>query len=205
MSPAYVARYVRENNLRRPAYDVFESTRRRVQHLLVDDEISLNGGEVYRADATAIRDVVPARSVDLIVTSPPYLGLLRYGAFNWLRLWFLQEDSSIVDRRLDSTNSLDRYSSFILSALCEFEAVVRPGSHCVIVVGELRGRRVASLARHIADIVVPLTSWVVVSIQNDIDVSDAKTTRIWGDGRRGDASHRDEVLVLRMAARQSRS
>ena len=35
---------------------------------------------------------VRAGSVDLVVTSPPYLQVVNYGTANWIRLWLLGVD-----------------------------------------------------------------------------------------------------------------
>jgi site-specific DNA-methyltransferase (adenine-specific) len=32
-----------------------------------------------------------------MVTSPPYLRVIRYGSYDWLRLWFLSHDPKQVD------------------------------------------------------------------------------------------------------------
>ena len=36
-------------------------------------------------------------SIQLIVTSPPYLKNINYGKYNWIRLWLLNEDVKKVD------------------------------------------------------------------------------------------------------------
>jgi hypothetical protein len=197
MSPGYVAGYVERHNLRRPPYDVFASCRRRAKSLLTPTAPVLRG-TVYLGDATQVSHVVEKGSVDLIITSPPYLGLLRYGAFNWLRLWFLGEEANDVDRMLDTTSSVERYENFMLSFLCDLALVAKPRSRAVLFVGELRRRRVRSLAQTLLRNVVPLTPWRTIALSSDVSTEDSKTTRIWGEGKRGDASNRDEVLVLQL-------
>lgn len=199
MSPAYVAGYVERHSLRRPPYDVFANTKRRAQSLLRGVTSRLQG-TVLLADATQISSLLGPMIVDLVVTSPPYLGLLRYGAFNWLRLWFLDEDAAEIDRRLDSTGSMERYESFMLSFLCDLAIVSKPGSHAVLVVGELKRQRTGSLAKSLIRNVAPLTPWSVVALISDQSIRDRKTTRIWGDVKKGNASDRDEILVLRRSS-----
>ena len=38
--------------------------------------------------------------MSLIFTSPPYLRVVRYGKFNWIRLWLLGESVEAIDRNL---------------------------------------------------------------------------------------------------------
>jgi site-specific DNA-methyltransferase (adenine-specific) len=147
--------------------------------------------------ANVADEEIPVVDADLIVTSPPYLGVLRYGSFNWLRLWFLGFEPDPVERGLDSTNSLERYLSFMLSALTRLEQTVKSGAFCVLVLGNLRRGGGLSLAREVAESVIPLTGWVAIAFSDDVDIRAAKTTRIWGEERRGMITTNDQTLTLR--------
>src|SRR5438132_790856 len=101
MSPDYVRKFVREHRLRQPPVDVFVKLRGRVHWLLRDGALPGKGlRQAIVGDATKL-PLVLANSgiakVDAIITSPPYLGVLRYGAFNWIRLWFLGHGPAVVD------------------------------------------------------------------------------------------------------------
>ena len=52
-----------------------------------------------------------ANSVDLVVTSPPFLNTVDYKKDNWLRLWFagLKEETMACDVHA----SLERWRSFV--------------------------------------------------------------------------------------------
>jgi site-specific DNA-methyltransferase (adenine-specific) len=196
MSPRYVERYVETHRLRAVPYDAFQNLRRRVLYLLEQNPGGLSGSVAREGDATNQASYLGLPSPALVLTSPPYLGVLRYGAFNWLRLWFLGYDARAVDISLMSTGSPERYLAFMLSFLTTVYDFVAPGGRLIIIVGELRNRRLQNLARVIADDVVPLSRWQIDAIERDVDVEDTKTTRIWGDAKRGRASGRDDALIL---------
>ena len=40
----------------------------------------------------------------LVVTSPPYLRVVKYGYYNWLRTWFLGFDARAIDATLDDAH-----------------------------------------------------------------------------------------------------
>ena len=40
----------------------------------------------------------------LVLTSPPYLRVVKYGYYNWLRTWFLGYDSRAIDATLDDAH-----------------------------------------------------------------------------------------------------
>jgi site-specific DNA-methyltransferase (adenine-specific) len=202
MSPRYVQDFVARNGLKRPPADVFGKLRNRVDWLLREGPPRLRGEHiVLQGDGARLPEAlgpVGIRQVGGIVTSPPYLGVLRYGAFNWIRLWFLGEDAAAVDRSLDSTDSLDRYLSFMASFLQGAAQVLRRESLATLVIGDVEENGVhLPLAERVWQELQGAVPFDCEEISvDDFDV-DGKTTRIWGDGKKGRATERDRVLVLR--------
>jgi site-specific DNA-methyltransferase (adenine-specific) len=205
MSPAYVRKFVRKHNLVQPPVDVFGKLRERVQWLLREGALPGSGvRRVLQGDATKLPLVLAGSGVskvDAIVTSPPYLGVLRYGAFNWIRLWFLRHGPGAVDRMLDGTDSLDRYLSFLVSFLHSAAEVLPAGGPVALVIGDVKefgthlrlGERVWSEVRD-------LVPFKLVALEEDNFDQNVKTTRIWGEERKGRATPLDRILVLERAA-----
>lgn len=93
MSPTYVEKFIQEKGLKKIDQDVFERLRDKIARLYLDDTAGVTG-KAYHADAARLlgsKNVRPG-SVDLIVTSPPYLQVVNYGTANWIRLWLLGID-----------------------------------------------------------------------------------------------------------------
>ena len=91
MSPAYVEKFIREKGLEKLDQDVFECLRDKLARLYLDDTAGVTG-KAYHADAAKLCSIAAAMkpgSVDLVVTSPPYLQVVNYGTANWIRLWLL--------------------------------------------------------------------------------------------------------------------
>jgi len=201
MSPEYVRKFVAKHKLTQPPVDVFAKLRERVARLL--REGSLNPAvpsQVLFGDATKIDEVlrqVDTGGVGAIVTSPPYLGVLRYGAFNWIRLWFLGRSPAAIDKSLDVTDSLDRYLSFLASFLMSAGKVLKPGAPVALVMGDVveSGQRL-ELAARVWEELDGLLPYKKVWIDLDQFDPTTKTTRIWGDERKGKATPLDRVLVL---------
>ena len=53
----------------------------------------------------------------LVVTSPPYLRVVKYGYYNWLRTWFLGFDSRAIDASLDDAHRRAPYLEFLGTVL----------------------------------------------------------------------------------------
>ncbi len=67
---------------------------------------------------------IPDNSIDLIVTSPPFLDVIDYAGDNWLRCWFNDIDIDSVQDRITVTNKLDKWEQFMKSVFIELFRVV---------------------------------------------------------------------------------
>src|SRR5581483_3316962 len=205
MSPNYVRQFVHRNGLRAPPVDVFAKLRERSQWLLRSGPLPLlPRAQVFGGDAARVSDVLERsgiQTVGAIVTSPPYLGVLRYGAFNWIRLWFLGYDQYHIDNLLDGTDSLDRYLSFMVSFLASASQVLRPGGIVALVIGDVveHGQHVP-LANRVWEELAGVVPFEAMEISLDKYDPSSKTTRVWGEDKRGRATPLDRVLVLRRAS-----
>lgn len=205
MSPQYVRRFVERKGLQQPPVDVFSKVRGRVVRLLRCGSLPEKPrAQVIYGDAGALDKLLAEQgigSVGAIVTSPPYLGLLRYGAFNWIRLWFLGFDQYSIDRVLQTTDSLDSYLSFMVSFLKKAARVLRVGGHAALVIGDVveNGQHIC-LAGRVWEELESLVPFEFVECAVDAYDESTKTTRLWGEGRKGRATPRDRVLVLRRVA-----
>jgi site-specific DNA-methyltransferase (adenine-specific) len=211
MSPNYVRGFVERNELRAPPVDVFSKFRERCQWLLRAGPLSKSPpARVLAGDAARLPDVLAGSGVSTvgaIVSSPPYLGILRYGAFNWIRLWFLGYGQHQIDSVLDGTDSLDAYLSFMASFLGSASHVTRPGGVVALVIGDVveRGQRIR-LAERIWEELAGVVPFDFIEVTPDEYDASTKTTRVWGKSRKGKATPLDRVLVLRRrSARRSQT
>ncbi len=191
MSPNYIRNYAEKNRLRTPRRDVFSVVERRARRLFSRGR-PRGPGYAYRFDIREMHERIAADSVQLIVTSPPYLKVIKYGLYNWIRLWFLKEDSRTVDRSLDDTHTLDRYLAFMSTLLSEMHTVLTPGGLCVVVVGDVNG---LNLAQTVWKRVGASSGFSNHSIIEDSIHANEKVTRIWGK-ERGKATNVDRLLIL---------
>jgi hypothetical protein len=193
MSPEYVRRFVQSNGLVRPPVDAFAKLRERVRWLLRNGAPPHGpSAKVFHGDAVRLPEILQSagvRSVAAIVTSPPYLGILRYGAFNWIRLWFLGFTQFQIDRLLDGTDSLDVYLSFVSSFLTSAARVIRSDGVVALVIGDVieAGQHVP-LAVRLWEEVGDLVPFELIEISKDD--YDAAIQREFGAMRERAEQHR---------------
>lgn len=88
------------------------------------------------ADAARL-DYLADASVDLVVTSPPFLDVVDYRGDNWLRNWFAGVDAAgPMISQLRDVNAWERMTRAVF---VELARVVRSGGHVAFEVGEVRG------------------------------------------------------------------
>ncbi len=195
MSPNYIKNYVEKHGLEKPRREVFEILRNKLKRCYQRPSIL---GRAHNQDVrkmTKIRD----SSVDLVVTSPPYTRVIRYGQFNWIRLWFLNENGKETDKKLFFTQSLDKYCNFMTETLNEIKRVLKPNAKAVLVIGDVKDRegdKIENLAKVIWEkCAQPLGFDIVEPICADVISDDTKVSKIWGK-KRGNATKTDRILVL---------
>ena len=217
MSPGYIRKYIDKNGLKKYPFDVFALLRRRLTYLNRQDPPSVSG-RVICQDARRLTEHIEKQSVDLIMTSPPYLRVVKYGQYNWIRLWLLGkavEEAGhglrvgATDKSLGLSDQLNlpKYKKFISSCAASWEKLLRPGGVCAVVIGDVRnqGEKSLNLAEEAWREIKSETGLKLVDIVEDVLQASGKVTRIWGD-RRGEATKIDRILVMkRTGARRYRS
>jgi len=195
MAPRYVERYIAEHKLKRPEVDVFAMLRTRIEALdLPDDQI--HAGMAWRQDATSSTDWPIEQRAQLVLTSPPYLQVIKYGKYNWVRLWFLGEDPREVDEQLMDSGSLKRYVSFMSDVCQQLEKVVADDGYVCLVIGDVRqGEESINLADEVWNQAIEPLGWHLhASVVDELPVG-RKVSRIWKNNS-GRATKVDRVLIL---------
>ncbi|TYK51076.1 DNA methyltransferase [Actinomadura decatromicini] len=207
MSPTYVAKFIEEKRLVPPDQDVFERLRDKISRLYLD---AIDGfdGQVFASDASKVMGgrQIPSGSVDLLVTSPPYLQVVNYGTANWIRLWLLGVEEVgrergkgrvELDAALDHRHTYKSYQDFLLRTLRGIRRVLKQDGVAALVIGDVAdpGKEPIPLAKKVWDDIGEKTGLRLLSLIDDYLPVEKKVSRIWGDTK-GQATNRDCVLVL---------
>ena len=132
-------------------------------------------------------------TVGAIISSPPYFGALDYARDNRLRLWFLGcEDWKELDASLTANNRV--YLPEMSICLQEMFRVLKPGSRCILVLGDVeRDDKTRLTAEILADLAVKVTrgQFEVETILDD-RIPDERRSR-----RRTGTTKLERILVMR--------
>ena len=208
MAPGYVRRYIETHGLEAPrksmsspccAADSTSSTCQRPRSRAV------RSGS--RTRPSSLLCGFEREKVKLVFTSPPYLQVIKYGKYNWVRLWFLGHDPKTIDERLTDTASLERYRTFMRATLQNLETVVRSDGFVCLVIGDVRPRdskqrgrcpreaKPVDLAGDVWETVAKPAGWRLHGVVADHMPAGRKVSRIWKDNP-GRATKTDRILIL---------
>lgn len=201
MSPEYVRKFVQKNQLNRFYRDVFGLLREKTERLHKKHTELKQSGNVFKADAKTLStndSLIPFKEkVNLILTSPPYLGIVNYAKQNWIRSWFLNEDPTEVSAELDDDLNLNEWINFSNDVVIQIKSFLKKDGVAIFVIGDVAKSRtsVIPLAREFARLVRENKIFKNVWCINDAISDTDKTTRIWADTK-GNATATDRVVFL---------
>ena len=198
MSAGYVRRYIEEHRLVPPDVDVFGLLDRKIDRLRLP-KAEATRGTAWKQDARApVAATIRDRPAKLVFTSPPYLSVIKYGKYNWVRLWMLKQEPKVVDRALVATASLSKYLEFIGDVLMQLVSAVREDGYLCLMIGDVREcgtGRTTNLAVQVWEETARPLGWRLHGIVADRLPTQHKVSRIWKQGR-GEATKTDRVLIL---------
>lgn len=184
-----------------PKRDVAGLILRKSRALLADGAPPLGAGAARLAVADAARlDYLDDASVDLIVTSPPFLDVVDYRGDNWLRNWFagVEVDGACIAYHRNPA----AWTAMVRGVFAELARVVRPGGHVCFEVGEVRGGQVLleQLVWRALDGLPFERLFVLVNRQKF-----TKTSNCWGVANNARGVNSNRVVVARRDASGARS
>ena len=201
MSPDYVRRFVQTKELSREYRNVFETLKEKVERVFkkhTSPEIESN---VFECDAKSLLSCEKVAEfegkVDLLLTSPPYLGIVNYAKQNWIRSWFLECDPDEVSEKLDDDLNINQWVKFAKETAFQFKKMLKPNGVAVFVIGDVArsSTSVIPLAREFAMMIKEhnlfKNTWVFSDYIQGVD----KTTRIWGETK-GKATATDRIVIV---------
>jgi DNA methylase len=208
MAPRYVREFAARTEFASPRRDVFDGLAGKVDRLFRQPAPSREGIALL-GDA---RDVAPrARQAlrsrgrpdraRLVVTSPPYLRVVKYGYYNWLRTWFLGFDAKAIDAALDDAHHREPYLVFLRDVLAGLRPALTDDAVVVLVIGDVetdRGRRIRGgigLAERVWEHAAEPEGYRLAGVALDDVAAVRKMTKLWGD-EAGRATKTDRILVL---------
>lgn len=208
MAPRYVRDFVARTGFHSPERDAFDLLEDKLRRLYRQPPPTTRGiallGDARDAGVRfreALHDRGLPERARLVVSSPPYLRVVKYGYYNWLRLWLLGYDASAIDDLLDDAHHHDAYIVFMREVLSGLRSALADDAVIALVIGDVemdRGRPAAGgvgLAESVWEMAAAAEGYRLAGIALDDVAAGRKMTKLWGD-EAGQATKLDRILIL---------
>ena len=207
MGWGYVKKYIQKHNLKRPNRNAFEVLRGRCERFLKLGQLPGEGlaihGDVRNLGASG--EIEPG-SVKMLFSSPPYLKVIKYGLYNWIRLWWLLGDYKEIDEKLDDAHTIVPYLEFMRDVMETTLPLIDPknGLACWVI-GDVKGLNLADEVWRsvgskieVKDCNGELSQYRLLGIVEDKIQDVEKVTRIWNSqvDKSGKATPTDRILMI---------
>ena len=136
---------------------------------------------------------IPDASVQLTVTSPPFLDVVQYREDNWLRCWFCGHNEELIGEQITMARTLDEWTGVMGSVFRELYRITRQGGYVAFEVGEVR-KRTIRLEEHVVPLGIDAGfSCEGVLINQQIFT---KTSNIWGVNNMASGTNTNRIVLF---------
>ncbi len=137
---------------------------------------------------------IKSESLQLTVTSPPFLDIVQYSKDNWLRCWFNDIDDRKISREITMAKSIEGWSAVMGRVFSELFRVTKPGGWVAFEVGEVRKKSIK-----LDEYVIPLglnagfhCVGVLINAQEF-----TKTANIWGISNNRGGTNTNRIVLFK--------
>jgi DNA methylase len=182
-----------------PPRDVAKLILKKTRVLLRDCDLptrqilaSVADQSVLLTEPAAHTPEIPAQSVSLAVTSPPFLDVVDYATDNWLRCWFLGIDAQAV--KLTVPKKLEAWQAAMTGVFHELHRILKPGGHVAFEVGEIHGGK-TKLEETVLPCGVAAGLEPILVVINDQEFT--KTANCWGVDNMAKGTNTNRIVLFR--------
>lgn len=175
---------------------IIKKTRSLLKGVSATEVASLNAAgkkaRFLNVDARKTKKIA-SNSVQLTVTSPPFLDIVSYAKDNWMRCWFNSLDADRISSGITMSKKLDDWTAVMQSVFFELYRITKPGGYVAFEVGEIK-KGTIKLDRHI----VPVGKKAGFSCFGVLINSQqfTKTANIWGISNNSAGTNTNRIVVF---------
>jgi DNA modification methylase len=132
-------------------------------------------------------------SVQLTVTSPPFLDVVQYAQDNWLRCWFNDIDVKEIEKRMTMSKNIDDWRQSMQQVFNELYRITKNNGWVAFEVGEVKNGKI-KLDEHI----VPIGENSGFDCRGILinEQIFTKTANIWGIKNNGKGTNTNRIVIF---------
>jgi len=133
-------------------------------------------------------------SIQLTVTSPPFLDVVQYAQDNWMRCWFCGLDAEAIGQGITMSKTVEAWSEVMGEVFHELFRITRSGGYVAFEVGEVRKGTI-----RLEEAVLPLglaAGFEAMGFLVNEQIF-TKTANIWGVDNNEKGTNSNRIVVFR--------
>ncbi len=137
---------------------------------------------------------IESESINLTVTSPPFLDIVQYSKDNWLRCWFNSIDIDKISSKITMAKSIEKWSDIMQEVFKELYRITQKGGWVAFEVGEVKKKTIK-----LDEYVVPLgiragfqCEGILINLQ-----AFTKTSNIWGITNMNQGTNTNRIVLFK--------
>ncbi len=147
--------------------------------------------KIFIGSSTEIAGIKPG-SVQLVVTSPPFLDVVDYAGDNWLRCWFNQVNPDEIPIWMH--RKLEDWSAAMTQAFKQQYKLLKKGGYVAFEVGEVRNGKI-KLEEHVIPAAEKAGLVPILVLINDQEFT--KTSNCWGVSNQNKGTNTNRIVLLK--------
>ncbi|MBI2610284.1 site-specific DNA-methyltransferase [Candidatus Giovannonibacteria bacterium] len=192
---------INEKKKQRPEYRnvkeiILKKTLSLTRNLNISEKNNLsNSGKkaVFLCEDSGNTHKIKSHSVQLTVTSPPFLDIVSYRQDNWLRCWFNDINAREISNKMSISKTVEDWSNSMGRVFGELFRITKKGGWVAFEVGEVRNGSI-----NLDEFVIPLgvssgfeCEGVLINQQ-----SFTKTSNIWGVKNNSRGTNTNRIVLF---------
>lgn len=137
---------------------------------------------------------IESGSVRLVVTSPPFLDVVKYSNDNWLRCWFNNIDAETVAKKITMSKTIEEWTAVMSPVFAELYRVLKKDGHVAFEVGEVKNSSLR-LDEYVVEIGIKSGFKCIGIMINKQEFT--KTANIWGISNNGKGTNTNRIVIFR--------
>ncbi|MGH1362771.1 MAG: DNA methyltransferase [Calditrichia bacterium] len=136
---------------------------------------------------------IKSSSVQLTITSPPFLNIVQYAQDNWLRCWFNGIDAQTVADNLTIATSLPKWIDIMQDVFSELARITKKNGWVAFEVGEINNGRIR-LDEHVVPLGINAGFTCHGIVINEQEFT--KTANIWGVKNNSRGTNTNRIVLF---------
>lgn len=146
----------------------------------------------YNRDAGETKNI-PGNSIQLTVTSPPFLNIVQYSKDNWMRCWFNGINTGEIEENITMARNINQWIEVMQKAFDELFCITKPGGFVAFEVGEVKNGKIL-LDEYVIPLGVKSGFTLIGILVNQQEFT--KTANIWGINNNAKGTNSNRIVLF---------